>query len=193
MKLAKLLGPKAVVVAAEMPEDPQERARARLRRWRADGPRARARFWRPTPPKNSPIFAMAIWPRFGAKSRSWRRMPGRAVRSVAPTSPRWWFPRRNIRCGSWPTCWRRAARSSAFTFLDNLLREGEQPPALVGAMAWMFRKLMEAQDLGPHATEYQAAGRLGMRAATAKMALQQARKIPAAATGGGPAGALRSR
>jgi DNA polymerase-3 subunit delta len=68
-------------------------------------------------------------------------------------------------------------RSRAFTFLDNLLREGEQPPALVGAMAWMFRKLIEAQELGAHATEYQAASRLGMRVGTAKLALQQARKI----------------
>ena len=38
--------------------------------------------------------------------------------------------------------------SRALKFLDKLLRDGEQPPALVGAMAWMFRKLLEAQELG---------------------------------------------
>ena len=48
----------------------------------------------------------------------------------------------------------------ALAFLDNLLREGEAPPALVGAMAWMYRKLLEAKELGPHASGYQAAARL---------------------------------
>ena len=38
--------------------------------------------------------------------------------------------------------------SRALKFLDRLLREGEQPPALVGALAWTFRKLLEAQELG---------------------------------------------
>jgi DNA polymerase III subunit delta len=69
-------------------------------------------------------------------------------------------------------------RTRALLFLDNLLREGEQPPALVGAMAWMFRKLLEAQDLSPNMNSYQAAGKLQMRPATAEMAIRQARKIP---------------
>jgi len=69
-------------------------------------------------------------------------------------------------------------RAKAFTFLDNLLREGEQPPALVGAMAWMFRKLLEIQDLGPSISPWQVAGRLRMRSHTAEVAVRQARKIP---------------
>lgn len=67
--------------------------------------------------------------------------------------------------------------SRALQFLDKLLRDGEQPPALVGAMAWMFRKLLEAQELGRGASAGQAAGRLGMRRDTAEMALRQAQKI----------------
>jgi DNA polymerase III subunit delta len=39
-------------------------------------------------------------------------------------------------------------RDAAFAFLDNLLREGESPPAIVGALAWMYRKLVETRD-GP--------------------------------------------
>jgi len=66
----------------------------------------------------------------------------------------------------------------ALKFLDKLLRDGEQPPALVGAMAWMFRKLLETQDLGRGASAGQVAGQLRMPLDSAKMALRQAQKIP---------------
>ncbi len=70
-------------------------------------------------------------------------------------------------------------RAQAIEFLDSLLREGEQPAALVGAMAWMYRKLIEAQEL-PALSAWQVAGRLGMRPESAEVALQQSRKIPRA-------------
>ena len=38
-------------------------------------------------------------------------------------------------------------RDAALAFLDNLLREGEQPAVIVGALAWTYRKLIEARDL----------------------------------------------
>ncbi len=38
-------------------------------------------------------------------------------------------------------------RDSALAFLDNLLREGEEPIGLVGGITWMYRKLIEARDL----------------------------------------------
>jgi len=66
----------------------------------------------------------------------------------------------------------------ALKFLDKLLRDGEQPPALVGAMAWMFRKLLETQDLGRGASAGQVAGQLRMPLDSAKMAVRQAQKIP---------------
>jgi DNA polymerase-3 subunit delta len=66
----------------------------------------------------------------------------------------------------------------ALEFLDSLLREGEQPPAIVGAMAWMFRKLIEAQDIRGAASGWQVARQLGMRPETAEMALLESRKIP---------------
>jgi DNA polymerase III subunit delta len=69
-------------------------------------------------------------------------------------------------------------RDRAFTFLDSLLREGEAPPAIVGALAWMYRKLIEAQTLPAHTSSWQVARLLGMRPQTAELALLQARKIP---------------
>ena len=68
--------------------------------------------------------------------------------------------------------------SLALEFLDSLLREGEQPAQLLGALAWMYRKLLEAQELPAGATGWQAAGRLGMRPATAELAVRQARRFP---------------
>ncbi len=69
-------------------------------------------------------------------------------------------------------------RVRAFHFLTNVLEQGEAAPGLIGAMAWMFRKLIEAQSLSPHTSPYQAAGRLGMRAAAAETAMRNAKKIP---------------
>jgi DNA polymerase-3 subunit delta len=68
--------------------------------------------------------------------------------------------------------------SRALEFLDSLLREGEQAPALLGALAWMYRKLLEAQELPPGIHGGQAAGRLHMQAKTAEMAVSQSRKFP---------------
>ncbi len=69
-------------------------------------------------------------------------------------------------------------RRSALEFLDSLLREGEQPAGLVGAMAWMYRKLIEAQELPLHVSGWQAARQMGMRTETAEIALRESRRIP---------------
>jgi DNA polymerase III subunit delta len=68
--------------------------------------------------------------------------------------------------------------SRALEFLDSLLREGEQAPALLGALAWMYRKLLEAQELPAGVQGWQAASRLHMQAKTAEMAVSQSRKFP---------------
>ena len=68
-------------------------------------------------------------------------------------------------------------RQRAMLFLESLFREGEQAVGMVGAMAWMFRKLIEVQDLPRGATEWDAA-RLGMRRDTAQLALKYAPRIP---------------
>jgi len=68
--------------------------------------------------------------------------------------------------------------SVALEFLDSLLREGEQAASLVGALAWMYRKLLEAQELPAGIWGGQAAGRLHMQAKTAELAVRQSRKFP---------------
>ncbi len=65
----------------------------------------------------------------------------------------------------------------ALEFLDRLLREGEEPLQMLGAMAWMYRKLIEASEVKGVSNGYQAARALGMRPEQAELALQNARKI----------------
>ncbi len=69
-------------------------------------------------------------------------------------------------------------RSRAMLFLESLLREGEQPVAVVGAVAWMFRKLIEVGELPRGTPAWDVARKLGMRTATAELALREARRIP---------------
>jgi DNA polymerase III subunit delta len=64
----------------------------------------------------------------------------------------------------------------ALEFFERLLREGEEPVAMLGAMAWMYRKLIEATEVRA-ANGYQAARALGMRPEQAELAIQCARKI----------------
>lgn len=71
-------------------------------------------------------------------------------------------------------------RATALAFLDNLLREGEQPPAIVGALAWMYRKLIEARELPANTRGFQAARHLGMGLEAAETAVRQAHRIPKA-------------
>jgi DNA polymerase-3 subunit delta len=71
-------------------------------------------------------------------------------------------------------------RATALAFLDNLLREGEPPPAIVGALAWMYRKLIEARELPAHTRGFQAVRQLGMGPEAAETAVRQAHRIPKA-------------
>jgi DNA polymerase III subunit delta len=69
-------------------------------------------------------------------------------------------------------------RDAALEFLDNLLREGEEPIGLVGVLAWMYRKLIEARDLPAHTSGFQAARTLAMRPDAAEAAVRNAHRIP---------------
>ncbi len=68
--------------------------------------------------------------------------------------------------------------AQALEFLDRLLREGEPAPALLGALAWTYRKLLEAQEVPAGAPEWQARSRLKMRGDAAERAIRQSRKFP---------------
>src|SRR5467141_2714862 len=65
----------------------------------------------------------------------------------------------------------------ALKFLDGLIRDGEEPLPMLGAMAWMYRKLIEASEVKGAVNGWQAARALGMRPEQAYLALQNARKI----------------
>ncbi len=72
-----------------------------------------------------------------------------------------------------------ASRQSkkAMEFLDRLLRDGEEPLQMLGAITWMYRKVIEASELKGVANGWQVARALSMRPEQAELALQSARKI----------------
>jgi len=72
-----------------------------------------------------------------------------------------------------------ASRQSkkAQEFLDRLLRDGEAPLEMLGAITWMYRKVMEASELKGVTNGWQAARSLSMRPEQAEQAVQSARKI----------------
>jgi DNA polymerase-3 subunit delta len=65
----------------------------------------------------------------------------------------------------------------ALEFLDRLLRDGEEPLPMLGAITWMYRKLIEASELKGVANGWQASRALGMRPEQAELALKNARRI----------------
>ncbi|HXM94317.1 MAG TPA: DNA polymerase III subunit delta [Candidatus Dormibacteraeota bacterium] len=65
----------------------------------------------------------------------------------------------------------------ALEFLDCLLRDGEEPLSMLGAMTWMYRKLIEASEIRSSMNGWQAARALGMRPEQAELALRNANKI----------------
>src|SRR5260221_12628246 len=65
----------------------------------------------------------------------------------------------------------------ALDFLDRLLREGEEPLSMLGAMAGMYRKLVEASDLKGSVNGWQAAKALQMNPEKAEAGIRNARKI----------------
>lgn len=80
-----------------------------------------------------------------------------------------------------------ASRQSrrALEFLDRLLRDGEEPLPMLGAMTWMYRKLIEASEVRGATNGWQAARALGMRPEQAELALRNAKKISKARLLGG--------
>jgi DNA polymerase III subunit delta len=65
----------------------------------------------------------------------------------------------------------------ALDFLDRILREGEEPLQILGALTWMYRKIIEASEVRGATNGWQAARALSMRPEQAEVALQSARKI----------------
>ena len=66
---------------------------------------------------------------------------------------------------------------TALEFLERLLRDGEEPLSMVGALAWMYRKLIEASELKGMVQGWQAARSLQMPPDKAEAAVRNARQI----------------
>jgi DNA polymerase-3 subunit delta len=177
MKFAKMLSEQALVLAAELPEDPRERSRlaatfasqmARDRKSAIEDAAAEALADLCNGDLGaiqSEIDKLATYAGAGQVIR-------RADVEALVVSER--------KYSVWELAEVLAAcqRERAFQFLANVWQQGETAPALIGAMAWMCRKLIEAQQLSPQTSAYQAAGRLNMRPASAEIAIRHARKIP---------------
>jgi DNA polymerase-3 subunit delta len=71
-----------------------------------------------------------------------------------------------------------AARQAkqAMEFLERLLRDGEEPVMMLGAMTYRYRKLIEASEIKDAMHGWQAARVLGMKPEDADAALRAARK-----------------
>ena len=65
----------------------------------------------------------------------------------------------------------------ALEFVERLLRDGEEPVMMVGGLAWMYRKLVEASEIRGATNGWQAARALGMRPEQAELAIRSARMI----------------
>jgi DNA polymerase III subunit delta len=176
-KFARMLLEQALVVAAELPEDPRQRARTAAM-LAAQMARAQNSSIEPDAAEeladlcNCDLAAMQSEIEKLATYAGAGRPIGRAdVEALVVSEKKY-------------SVWELAEvmamrqRGRAFNFLANVLQQGEAAPALIGTMAWMCRKLIEAQQLSPHTSPYQAAGRLGVRVSTAEIAMRHARKIP---------------
>jgi DNA polymerase III subunit delta len=67
--------------------------------------------------------------------------------------------------------------SRALEILNGLLLNGESGSKLVGALAWTYRKVVEAQELPQGVTGWQAAQRLGMRPDAATSLVRKAQRL----------------
>jgi DNA polymerase III subunit delta len=65
----------------------------------------------------------------------------------------------------------------ALDFLNRLLRNGEEPLQMLGALSWMYRKLVEASEVKGAVNGWQAARALQMAPDKAELAIHNARKI----------------
>lgn len=68
-------------------------------------------------------------------------------------------------------------RRRALELLDELMRRGETAPRLVGALAWMYRKLLIASELPRQVSQWEAAKALSINPQAALDAVTRARRF----------------
>jgi len=177
MRLAKVFAEKTVMVSVELSEDPAERARLAVPLALEMATELGANLEGDTAEElcdvlNGDLTAIHSEMEKLAAYAGERRKITRADVDLLVVSAR--------KYSVWELADMLAARQPArvFEFLDSLLREGEPPAQVLGALAWMYRKLLEAQELPSGIQGWQAASRLKMRPNAAESAVQQSRKFP---------------
>jgi DNA polymerase-3 subunit delta len=176
MRLGKLLAEKALVVECGLGENPGERQTAAVTLARALGKERGVEFERGAAEDLAEFVAADLMrlkteieklATYAAEKKVIRRADVSALVISEKTTT------------VWELADMLAARQSknAMEFLDRLLRDGEEPLQMLGAITWMYRKLIEASEIKGVANGWQAARALGMRPEQAELALQNARKI----------------
>jgi DNA polymerase-3 subunit delta len=179
MKLAKLLSEKALVVEVGLGEDLQDRQAAAVPLARALGKEHGVDF-EPGAAEDLAEFVAADLMRLKTEIEKLSTFVGsrKLIRRQDVTAL--------VISEKTTTVWELAdllaarQQKRALEFLDRLLRDGEEPLQMLGAITWMYRKLIEASELRGISNGYQAARVLAMRPEQAELALQSARKIPKA-------------
>ena len=179
MKLAKLLSEKALVVEVGLGEDLQDRQAAAVPLARALA-KERGVDFEPGAAEDLAEFVAADLMRLKTEIEKLSTFVGsrKLIRRQDVTAL--------VICEKTTTVWELAdllasrQQKRALEFLDRLLRDGEEPLQMLGAITWMYRKLIEASELTGISNGYQAARALAMRPEQAELALQSARKIPKA-------------
>jgi DNA polymerase III subunit delta len=176
MKLGKILAEKALVVECGLGEDPDQRQLAAVAVARQIAKDEKVEF-EPGAAEDLAEFVAADLMRlkteigklatYAAQKKLIRRQDVSALVIAEKTTT------------VWELAGMLASRQGkeALEFLERLLRDGEEPLPMLGAILWMYRKVIEASEVKSVLNGFQAARVLGMRPEQAEMALQSARKI----------------
>jgi DNA polymerase-3 subunit delta len=176
MKLAKLLMEKSLVVAVGLGDEPTERIVAAVALAKAMAKEQNVEFERGAAEDLAEMVAADLM-----------RLKTEIDKLATFAAERKFISRQDVSAlvisEKTTTVWELAdllaagKSAKALEFLDRLLRDGEEPLPMLGAIAWMYRKLIEASELKGMTNGWQAARTLGMRPEQAELALQSARKI----------------
>ena len=176
MRLAKLLAEKALVVEVGLGENAEERIRAAVGLAKSLGKECGVEFEKGAAEDLAEFVGGDLMrlktevvklSTYATERKRLRREDITALVVSEKTTTIWELA--NLLATSQP--------AKALEFFDRLLREGEEPVMMIGGMAWMYRKLVEASELRGATNGWQAARALGMRPEQAELALESARKI----------------
>jgi len=176
MKLGKLLAEKTLVVECGLGENPEAKQAAAVALARAIGKEQGVEFERGAAEDLAEFVAADLMrlkteidklTTYAAERKMISRADVSALVISEKTTTVWEFA--DLLAARQP--------KKAMEFLGRLLRDGEEPLQMLGALAWMYRKLIEASELKGVANGWQASRALGMPAERSELALQNARRI----------------